>query len=168
MKACRPCPLPACFGVPRRGRRRPAVDEEQRNQIFEAIAPVLGELATELRRSLDYYRSRAQGRSVDRVLLTGGSASLGNLGAVPAARTAGAGLGRRPVRRAGGDAKHYDAQYLHLIAPVFAVALGLAARDAVFDANPAPRAAKPPRASKKSKAAAPASPTDADRPARLP
>ena len=50
--------------------------------------------------------------------------------------------------------KHYDAQYLQLIAPVFAIALGLAARDAVFDANPVPRAAKPPRAPKKSKAGA--------------
>ena len=51
-------------------------------------------------------------------------------------------------------AKNYDPQYLHLIAPAFAVALGLAARDAVSAANPAPRPVKPPRAPKKSKAGA--------------
>ncbi|MEO7715684.1 MAG: type IV pilus assembly protein PilM, partial [Capsulimonas sp.] len=54
----------------------PASDNDIKDQVFEAIAPVLGELATELRRSLDYFRSRAQGRSVDRVLLVGGSANL--------------------------------------------------------------------------------------------
>ena len=132
----------------------PAVDDEQRNQIFEAIAPVLGELATELRRSLDYYRSRAQGRSVDRVLLTGGSASLGNLGPFLQHELQVPVLVADPMSGLEVTSKHYDAQYLQLIAPVFAIALGLAARDAVFDANPVPRAAKPPRAPKKSKAGA--------------
>ena len=132
----------------------PAVDAEQRSQIFEAIAPVLGELATELRRSLDYYRSRAQGRSVDRVLLTGGSASLGNLGPFLQHELQVPVLVADPMSGLDVTSKHYDAQYLQLIAPVFAIALGLAARDAVFEANPVPRAAKPPRAPKKSKAAA--------------
>ena len=51
------------------------MDENKlRDDIFEAIAPVLGELASEMRRSLDYYRSRGAQVSVDRVLLTGGSA----------------------------------------------------------------------------------------------
>ena len=126
----------------------PVVDEEQRSQIFEAIAPVLGELATELRRSLDYYRSRAQGRSVDRVLLTGGSASLGNLASFLQHELQVPVLVGDPMAGMDVASKHYDAQYLHLIAPVFAIALGLAARDAVFDANPAPRAAKAPKAPK--------------------
>ncbi len=62
------------FGLPPMGG---GVDETQmRDDIFEAIAPVLGELASELRRSLDYYRSRGAQVSVDRILLTGGSANL--------------------------------------------------------------------------------------------
>ena len=130
------------------------MDEEQRNQIFEAIAPVLGELATELRRSLDYYRSRAQGRSVDRVLLVGGSASLGNLGPFLQRELQVPVLVADPLAGMDVTAKHYDPQYLRLIAPAFAVALGLAARDAVFDANPAPRPAKAPRLPKKAKAGA--------------
>ena len=145
-------PGDAGFTMPGAG---PAVNEEQRNQIFEAIAPVLGELATELRRSLDYYRSRAQGRSVDRVLLTGGTASLGNLAPFLQHELQVPVLVADPLAGMEVTAKHYDAQYLRMIAPVFAVALGLAARDAVFEANPAPRPAKPARASKK----APASPS---------
>lgn len=113
-----------------------------RDQVFEAIAPVLGELATELRRSLDYYRSRAQGQSVDRVLLTGGSASLGNLAPflqnelqVPVSVA-------NPLAALTVTSKHYDPAYLPAIAPAFTIALGLAVRDAVFDANPVPKKPK--------------------------
>lgn len=129
-------------------------DENLRNQVFEAIAPVLGELATELRRSLDYYRSRTQGRSVDRLLLVGGSAALGNLGPFLQRELQIPVLVSDPLAGLDVTAKHYDPQYLRLIAPAFAVALGLAARDAVFEANPAPRAVKAPRVPKKSKAGA--------------
>lgn len=130
------------------------VDEtELRNQVFEAVAPVLGELATELRRSLDYYRSRAQGRSVDRVLLSGGSASLRNFAPflqnelqVPVAVA-------DPLQGLAVTSKHYDPAFLQTIAPAFAVAVGLAARNAVFDANPV---ARPPKAPKPAKGAAPA------------
>ncbi len=119
-----------------------------RDQVFEAIAPVLGELATELRRSLDYYRRRAQGRSVDRRILTGGSASLTNFAPflqselqVPVAVA-------DPLHGLSVASKHYDPSYLTTIAPMFTVAVGLAARNAVFDANPAPRPVRAPRVSK--------------------
>ncbi len=125
-----------------------AHDEETRNQVFEAVAPVLGELSTELRRSLDYYRSRAQGHSVDRVLLCGGSASLKNFAAflqnelqVPVSVA-------DPLVGLSVTSKHYDPAYLQAIAPAFTVALGLAARSAVFDANPAPRVPKAPKPAK--------------------
>lgn len=120
------------------------VDETaMRDQIFEAIAPVLGELSGELRRSLDYYRSRAQGRSVDRVLLTGGGSLLANFAPflqnelqVPVALA-------DPLAGITVTAKRFDAAYLHTVAPMFAIAVGLAVRNVVFDANPAP---KPPKA----------------------
>jgi type IV pilus assembly protein PilM len=129
----------------------PADDENLRNQVFEAVAPVLGELSTELRRSLDYYRSRAQGRSVDRVLLTGGSACLGNLGPFLQRELQVPVLVADPLMGLDVTAKHYDPQYLQLISPVFTIALGLAARDAVFEANPAPRPVKAPRVPKGAK-----------------
>jgi type IV pilus assembly protein PilM len=128
-------------------------DQGLRNQVFEAVAPVLAELATELRRSLDYYRSRAQGRSVDRVLLVGGTASLGNLGPFLQRELQVPVFVADPLAGLEVTAKHYDPQFLSLIAPVFTVAVGLAARDAVFDANPAPRPVKAPRAPKANKTA---------------
>ncbi len=77
-------------------------DQKLRDDIFEAIAPVLGELASELRRSLDYYRSRGAQVSVDRILLTGGSAGLTNLAAFLQNRASGAGGGRQPAGPAAG------------------------------------------------------------------
>ena len=131
-----------------------AHETELREQVFEAIAPVLGELATELRRSLDYYRSRAQGRSVDRVLLTGGGALLPNFAQflqnelqVPVAVA-------DPLFQVTVTAKRYDPAYLQTIAPTFTVAMGLAVRSIVFDANPAPKAPKAPRPVKGKKGAA--------------
>ena len=121
-------------------------NEHLRDEIFEAIAPVLGELASEIRRSLDYYRSRGALVSIDRVLLTGGSAGLTNLAAFLQNEL------QAPVAVAGPFAglsvasKQFDPAYLATIAPVFAVAVGLAARDAVLSANPAPRKPKPVKA----------------------
>ena len=128
------------------------MDEEKlRDDIFEAIAPVLGELASELRRSLDYYRSRGAQVSVDRVLLTGGSANLPNLAAflqnelqVPVAVA-------NPLGGLTVTAKGFDPNYLATISSAFTVAVGLAARDVVFAANPVPKA---PKVSKKALAAA--------------
>ncbi len=120
------------------------VDESKlRDDIFEAIAPVLGELASEIRRSLDYYRSRGAQVSIDRVLLTGGSAGLTNLAAflqneLQAPVTVASALSALPV-----TSKHFDPSYLATIGPAFTVAVGLAARDAVFGANPLPKKPKP-------------------------
>ena len=118
-------------------------ESKLRDDIFEAIAPVLGELASEIRRSLDYYRSRGAQVSIDRVLLTGGSAGLTNLAAflqneLQAPVAVASPLASLPV-----TSKHFDPSYLPTIGPVFTIAVGLAARDAVFGANPLPRKPKP-------------------------
>ena len=142
----------ADFGLPP---MEGTVDADKlRDDIFEAIAPVLGELASELRRSLDYYRSRGAQISVDRVLLTGGSANLTNLAAflqnelqLPVAVA-------NPLAALPVTSKQYDPSYLPLIGPAFTVAVGLAARDAVFGANPLPKAPKAPKVSRKAAAAA--------------
>jgi len=120
-----------------------ANESKLRDDIFEAIAPVLGELASEIRRSLDYYRSRGAQVSIDRVLLTGGSAGLTNLAAflqneLQAPVAVASPLAALPV-----TSKHFDPSYLPTIGPAFTVAVGLAARDAVFSANPLPKKPKP-------------------------
>lgn len=118
-------------------------ESKLRDDIFEAIAPVLGELASEIRRSLDYYRSRGAQVSIDRVLLTGGSAGLTNLAAflqneLQAPVAVASPLAALPV-----TSKHFDPSYLPTIGPAFTIAVGLAARDAVFGANPLPKKVKP-------------------------
>jgi type IV pilus assembly protein PilM len=50
-------------------------------QVFNAIAPLLAELVQELRRSLDYYRSKAGDAPLHEMLLIGGTAKLKNLAA---------------------------------------------------------------------------------------
>ncbi len=128
--------------------------DKLRDDIFEAIAPVLGEMASELRRSLDYYRSRGAQISVDRVLLTGGTANLTNFAAflqnelqLPVAVA-------NPLAGMPVTSKQFDPSYLPVIGPAFTVAVGLAARDAVFSANPVPKAPKAPKVSRKEAAAA--------------
>ncbi len=142
-------PLDEAFGLPAAG----GADESKlRDEIFEAIAPVLQELSAEIRRSLDYYRSRGAQISVDRVLLAGGSAGLTNLAAFLQNEL------QTPVAVANAldglsvTSKHYDPSYLATIAPAFTVAVGLAARDAVFGANPLPKKPKPVKAPKAPKA----------------
>jgi hypothetical protein len=59
----------------------PADDARSRRQreIFDAILPVLGEFAAEVRRSVDYFRSRYPNDTLDQIMLCGGSARLPNL-----------------------------------------------------------------------------------------
>jgi type IV pilus assembly protein PilM len=126
-----------------------AADTDQlRQQVFEAIVPVLSELATELRRSLDYYRTRSQGQAVQRILLCGGSSKLPGLDQfldhelqVPVSIA-------DPLANFTVTAKNFDPAYLQSIAPVFGIAAGLAAREGVFAANPPIPQAKAPRAPK--------------------
>lgn len=145
-------PMDDAFGLPPIGGG--ADENKLRDEIFEAIAPVLQELSAEIRRSLDYYRSRGAQISVDRVLLTGGSAGLTNLAAFLQNEL------QTPVSVANAlegltvTSKHFDPAYLATIAPAFTVAVGLAARDAVFGANPLPKKPKPVKAAKAPKVAA--------------
>jgi type IV pilus assembly protein PilM len=111
-------------------------NEETRVQVFEAIAPVLAEMATELRRSLEYHRSRTRGRGVDRILLCGGTASLKGLDNFLDTELQVPVTVANPFAAVNVSTKQYDPGYLASIAPMFAVALGLAEREAVFQANP--------------------------------
>ncbi|HEY3328424.1 MAG TPA: type IV pilus assembly protein PilM [Capsulimonadaceae bacterium] len=111
-------------------------DDNIREQVFDAILPVLSELATELRRSLDYYRSRSQGRNVDRILLCGGTASMPDLATFLSRELQVPVEVANPFANLNVSAKHYDAEYLASIGPLFAIAVGLATREAIFTANP--------------------------------
>jgi type IV pilus assembly protein PilM len=115
-------------------------DAAQAQQIADAITPVLGELVTELRRSLEYYRSRGDGPGAQRVILCGGTASLPGLGPFLSAQ-----LGL-PVELANPLANvqlssRVEPAYAAEVAPVFPVSLGLAVREMLVD-SPARKGGK--------------------------
>ncbi|HEY6101801.1 MAG TPA: type IV pilus assembly protein PilM [bacterium] len=57
----------------------PLPDDQAVLSIHEAMLPILTDLATELRRSLDYFQTRWRESRIGRVILSGGTARLGNL-----------------------------------------------------------------------------------------
>ncbi len=99
-------------------------------QIYDAIAPILGELTTELRRSLDFYRRQHRNEAIDRVVLSGGTALLPGI-----AEFVVADLGI-PTEIANPFAgviapETVAPEYLRDVGPLCAVAAGLAMRDMV-------------------------------------
>jgi len=121
--------------------------DEATQQVFMAIAPTLGELLAELRRSIEYYTGRVPDGSVDEVLLCGGSAGLKNLDQFLSAEL---GIPTRVAdsfRYATIGARNCSADHIRDLSPSFAVATGLAARDMV--AVPAPPKTKPAKRGKK-------------------
>lgn len=103
------------------------VGDDVKTQVFAAMAPVLSELVTELRRSLEYYRGRSVDGVIDEILLCGGSAVIKNLDQFLASE-----LGI-PTRVA--DPFQYapvtSRTLMREQAASFAVAVGLGARDMV-------------------------------------
>ncbi len=57
----------------------PLPDDRTVLSLHDVMLPILGDLATEVRRSLDYFQTRWRGSKVGRVVLSGGTANLRNL-----------------------------------------------------------------------------------------
>lgn len=97
-------------------------------KVFEVIRPVLTDLLTEVRRSLEFYRVQAGDVTVDRTLLCGGGAKLRGL---PAA--IGDALGFRvevgsPWLGVRVEESRFEPGYLEEHGPEFTVPVGLALR----------------------------------------
>jgi type IV pilus assembly protein PilM len=95
--------------------------------LHDAILPVINSIFTEVRRSLDYYQTRSRGQAVGKVVLTGGTAKLRNLAPFLSEE-----LGL-PVEIgnpfvAFRTEAAFPQEYLNDIAPMMAVAVGLALR----------------------------------------
>lgn len=93
------------------------------------IEKVNGELAEEIQRSFDFFRSSAQVSTIHRMVLSGGSARLPGLSAYLSHA-----LGlpveiANPLRDIIADPKKFDPEYLSFIAPQIAVGIGLALRE---------------------------------------
>ena len=97
-------------------------------RVFEVIRPVLGDLITEIRRSLEFYRVQSGDVVIDRTFLAGGGAKLRGLAAAISDA-----LGFRvevasPWLTVQTDQANVDTGYLQTNAPEFTVPLGLALR----------------------------------------
>lgn len=57
----------------------PLPDDRTVLSLHEVMLPILGDLATEIRRSLDYFQTRWRESRVGRIVLSGGTAKLENL-----------------------------------------------------------------------------------------
>ncbi|CAN5475533.1 type IV pilus assembly protein PilM [soil metagenome] len=117
----------------------PAEDEEALNfdakheqfspsRVYEALRPVLVDLTTEIRRSLEFYQSQAGNADISRVLVTGGAAKLRGL-----PEAIGNTLGFKvelgdPWLSTLVDESRFDSQFLRRVGPEFGVPLGLALR----------------------------------------
>lgn len=107
----------------------------RRREIFDAILPTLGEFSLELRRSVDYFRSKYPNDSVDQILLCGGSAAIENLDQFIQTDL---GIPTKVASPFDGlivSSKQVSQEKLAETAPAFAVAVGLAARDAVLGSD---------------------------------
>jgi len=98
------------------------------SRVYEALRPVLVDLTTEIRRSLDFFRVQQGDATINRMLVTGGGAKLRGL-----PEAIGDALGFRidigdPWLSVAVDERQFDEQYLAKIGPEFTVALGLALR----------------------------------------
>jgi type IV pilus assembly protein PilM len=106
---------------------------EQRVQdVFMALLPVLGEFTMELRRSVDYFRSKYPTETVDHLLLCGGGANLRGFEAYLEKEI---GLPASVADTFGSvnvTAKSITGAQRTALSSSFAVAMGLASRDAVI------------------------------------
>ena len=93
--------------------------------IAEAVSGVLDDLVFEVQRSIGYFRSQLRGKTVHKILISGGAANLGDLAGYLSARLGSVVAVARPFEGliADGDVTPEDA-----VDPTYSVAVGLAMR----------------------------------------
>ncbi|HEV8339445.1 MAG TPA: type IV pilus assembly protein PilM [bacterium] len=97
-------------------------------RIHDTIAPQIGDLVTEIRRSLDYYQTRARSAVVNQIILTGGLARLRNIGRVLAAELGVPAEVGNPFSRLEVSSAAFPPDVLAVQGPSMSVAVGLALR----------------------------------------
>ncbi len=104
---------------------------EAREHVAEVLTESVLDIATEVRRSLDFYRRQHRNESIDRIVVTGGTAGLEGLVQLMAEETGVATELGDPFRYTEIDDSSVSAQYLRDIGPTMVIAVGLALRDMV-------------------------------------
>jgi type IV pilus assembly protein PilM len=126
------------LGVEQPAAQVPAPVEHDPNklQVFAAIAPVLGEILSEVRRSLEYYQGKTSDGRVDEILLCGGSSALKGLDKFLEAELGVPTRVADPLQYAPLASRTLSHDQVAQIAPSLAVAIGLGARDLVSVPTP--------------------------------
>jgi type IV pilus assembly protein PilM len=115
-------------------------------EVCNAISPVLSDLADEIGRSLQYYRSRAADQEIEKLLLTGGTMQIRGLAEYLEGELqipVGVADPTAYVRAAGPKVTQ---QHLDEVGVLIPVALGLAMRDMLIDTSPKRPKVKAPKA----------------------
>ncbi len=102
-------------------------------RIFNVITPPLTELVTEIHKSLDYFRTRFRGETIEGVILGGGSARLENLDAFLSHELGLPVVRAQPLDRAQHDPADFPDEFLRDAGPSMIVAAGLGKRDLAAD-----------------------------------
>ncbi|HLK61064.1 MAG TPA: type IV pilus assembly protein PilM [Chthonomonadaceae bacterium] len=111
--------------------------DAMRLQVFSAIAPVLAELAQELRRSIDYYRGRTSDAQIHELRLTGGTSRLRNLAPFLEMEL---GIPTRvadTLQNVQVTAKSFSDTYMQEVSSQFPISIGLGVRDLIGGPAPA-------------------------------
>lgn len=98
--------------------------------VFDAIAPVLHDLVAEVRRSIEYFMSRYQSQP-DRIVLCGGTAKIPDLDKFFETQLGIPTVVANPMRNIEIFSRGVSEDYLHEVAAVFPVSIGLAIRDII-------------------------------------
>lgn len=98
------------------------------SRVYESLRPVLVDLTTEVRRSLEFFRVQAGDANISRMMVVGGGAKLRGL-----PEAIGDALGFKvelgdPWLTINADSSRFDSQFLRRLGPEFCVPLGLALR----------------------------------------
>jgi len=110
--------------------------DHRRRQVSDALVPVFNDLSVEIRRTIEYYSNRSEGRPATRVYLSGGTARMRGL-----AHALEQDLGipvhlADPSRMFSLSGKNVQPGYYAEVDPVIALAVGLGIRDLVPDPTP--------------------------------
>ena len=92
------------------------------------LGPHIGDLVTEIRRSLDYYQTRSRSAVVNQILLAGGLARLKNLDRTVAAELGLTTAVASPFVNVKVNPQAFPPDRLEALGPTMAVAVGLAMR----------------------------------------
>lgn len=109
-------------------RMKVSILETSPADLLESINRINDTIAYEIRRSLDFYNSNALEGKIGRVYLSGGGAKTLNLTTAISDRLSLPVEIVNPLTKIKWNDKKFDPEFLHEVAPLMTVALGLAAR----------------------------------------